>query len=73
VRARQPRFQVRGTKGTYIKFGVDVQEDQLRVMPAAEEIRNEGYGVEPESLWGTLDNLRDDGSVATSVYVSGLV
>ncbi|KAI0033792.1 NAD-P-binding protein [Vararia minispora EC-137] len=70
VRAVQPRFQVRGTKGTYIKFGVDVQEDQLRVMSSAENIHNEGYGVEPESLWGMLDNLREDGSVESSVWPS---
>jgi hypothetical protein len=66
VRAKQPRFQVRGTKGTYVKYGVDIQEDQLRVIPSVDKIHGEGFGVEPEDLWGTLDNMQDDGTVATS-------
>ena len=70
ARAKQPRFIVRGDKGTYVKFGVDIQEDQLRVMPSAQDIHSQSYGVEPESLYGTLDNLREDGSIVESVWPS---
>ncbi|KAI0320646.1 NAD-P-binding protein [Amylostereum chailletii] len=70
VRASQLRFSVRGTKGTYIKYGVDVQEDQLRAMPGVDSIYKGDYGVEPETLWGTIDNLQEDGSVKTTAWPS---
>ncbi|TFY80813.1 hypothetical protein EWM64_g3195 [Hericium alpestre] len=58
VRAIQPRFTVRGTKGTYLKFGVDVQEDQLKAIPSFNDIQEKGFGVEPEAIWGTVENLQ---------------
>lgn len=45
-----PRFRVFGSAGSYTKFAVDVQEDALR----RGERPGEGWGVEPENLWGTL-------------------
>jgi hypothetical protein len=66
VRTKQPRFQVRGTKGTYVKYGGDIQESQLRVVSSADKIHDEGFGVEPEDLWGTVDNMHDDGNVTAS-------
>ncbi|THH12375.1 hypothetical protein EW145_g32 [Phellinidium pouzarii] len=33
VRDAQLRFVVRGTKGSFVKYGLDVQEDQLKTMP----------------------------------------
>lgn len=66
VRTIQPRFIVRGTKGTFIKHGLDRQEDRLRVMPKAECIHEAGFGVEPESMWGELHSLKEDGSVVKS-------
>lgn len=66
VRTSQPRFIVRGTKGTYLKYGLDRQEDRLRVMPKAESIFEADFGAEPESMWGELHSLREDGSVVKS-------
>jgi predicted dehydrogenase len=45
-----PRFVVRGTLGTFTKFGMDPQEDALKsgATPGA------GWGEEPEQAWGTL-------------------
>jgi len=65
VRSPQPRYLVRGTQGTYIKYGVDVQEDQLKVIPTPKAIFDESYGREPESLWGTLENIGADGTTVT--------
>ncbi|THH09930.1 hypothetical protein EW146_g8533 [Bondarzewia mesenterica] len=70
VRAPQPRYLVRGTKGTYTKFGVDVQEGQLKVIPTAEGVHAAEYGREPEAIWGTLHNLAADGTVKQSVWPS---
>jgi predicted dehydrogenase len=68
VRSPQPRYIVRGTKGTFTKFGVDVQEEQLKALSNA--IFKNGFGREPESLWGTVENIEaDEVSVRRTVYV----
>jgi predicted dehydrogenase len=48
---RAPRFRVFGAKGTYTKFGMDVQEEALRagVRPGGPE-----WGVEPREHWGVI-------------------
>ncbi|KAI0637946.1 oxidoreductase [Trametes polyzona] len=71
VRSPQVRYVVRGTRGTYLKSGVDVQEDQLKVIPSPAAIaQTDNYGVEPEDIWGTVENLAADGSVVKSVWPS---
>jgi hypothetical protein len=60
VRTLQPRYVVLGTKGSYVKYGVDVQEDQLKVIASPKDIHESNYGVEPESIWGTLEFLEAD-------------
>lgn len=46
-----PRYHVMGTRGAYVKHGVDPQEAALRagMRPDAP-----GYGEEPRELWGTF-------------------
>jgi len=46
-----PRLRALGTRAAYVKWGLDVQEDQLR---AGESPRDAGFGEEPESAWGRL-------------------
>lgn len=67
VRSPQPRYIVRGTKGTFTKNGLDIQEDQLRATKndPKEVINDKVYGVEPEELWGQLQVFNKDGSVGT--------
>ncbi|KAF9451624.1 NAD(P)-binding protein [Macrolepiota fuliginosa MF-IS2] len=62
ARSSQLRYLVRGTRGSYIKYGVDVQEDQLKVIHAPGAILESHYGKEPDSLWGTVENLQGDGA-----------
>lgn len=52
VREEGPRYILHGTKGSFIKYGLDVQEDHLKagLMP-----RMEGFGVEPKQNWGVLN------------------
>ncbi|KAH9843942.1 oxidoreductase [Rhodofomes roseus] len=58
VRSPQLRYVVRGTTGTYIKTGLDVQEQQLKLYTnPADIVGDPAYGVENEALWGTLENL----------------
>ncbi|KAF8974348.1 hypothetical protein BDZ97DRAFT_1647412 [Flammula alnicola] len=71
VRAPQVRYIVRGTSGTYTKYGVDVQEDQLKVISSPNAILEDGYGMEPENLWGTVERIEaDDLTVTKSIWPS---
>ncbi|KAF8665592.1 hypothetical protein AX16_000049 [Volvariella volvacea WC 439] len=62
VRSPQLRYVVRGTRGTYIKYGLDLQEDQLKAISAPREIFESQFGREPETLWGVLEHLEQDGT-----------
>jgi len=65
VRSPQVRFIVRGTKGTYLKYGIDVQEGQLRVLSSPNAIMEKQYGMEPEYLWGTIERIEADDLAVT--------
>jgi predicted dehydrogenase len=49
--ATGPRYVVHGTKGSYVKWGLDPQEDQLK---AGMGFDSPGFGEEPEADWGEL-------------------
>ena len=52
---------MRGTRGTFTKYGVDVQEDQLRVIEAPQLINTKAdYGVEPKEIYGVVETLQGD-------------
>ncbi|KAJ5317671.1 hypothetical protein N7508_002179 [Penicillium antarcticum] len=53
----QLRFWVRGDNGSFKKFYLDIQEDQLKagIMPA-----DNGYGREPSERYGTLTTMQGD-------------
>ncbi|KDQ64707.1 hypothetical protein JAAARDRAFT_28352 [Jaapia argillacea MUCL 33604] len=69
VKSPQVRYVVRGTKGTFSKFGVDIQEDQLKVIASPDEIISDpNYGKEPEDIWGSLENLTANGEVVKSQW-----
>ncbi|KAJ6599200.1 hypothetical protein DFH09DRAFT_28570 [Mycena vulgaris] len=71
VRSPQPRYTVLGTKGSYVKYGVDIQEDQLKAIETPSAIHEKGYGVEPESIWGTVECLAvDDVTMTKSIWPS---
>jgi scyllo-inositol 2-dehydrogenase (NADP+) len=47
----RPHFRVLGTKGGYVKQGLDPQEALLR---AGRPVGGDGWGMEKEEEWGTL-------------------
>ena len=57
VRARiiayspSPHFVVHGTKGSFVKYGMDPQEELLKAGALPE---GPGWGEDPEEMWGTL-------------------
>jgi len=58
----QLRFWVRGTKGSYRKSYIDIQEDQLKagMLPT-----HKGFGIESEERWGTLTTAKGQDMVET--------
>ncbi|KAI0381251.1 oxidoreductase [Hypomontagnella monticulosa] len=57
---QQPRFWIRGTKGSYRKNGLDTQEPQLR---AGMKTSDAGFGKEGPEWDGKLTLVGDDGSM----------
>jgi predicted dehydrogenase len=52
VREQGPRFMLHGTEGSYVKYGIDPQEEAL----VAGRYPNEAdWGREPEANWGILN------------------
>jgi len=45
------RYCIHGTQASFLKLGLDPQEDQLR---AGMTPLDEGFGIEPQEQWGTL-------------------
>ncbi|KAF3937556.1 hypothetical protein ABW19_dt0204390 [Dactylella cylindrospora] len=68
---KQSRWIVKGWKGTFKKFGMDVQEDQLRAY-AIDATSREDYGAEPHNEWPELTISTDDLSPEEEAGVEGL-
>ena len=50
-----PRFTLHGTKGSFVKFGIDPQEDAIKAGGVIGSPYNSmAWGEEPESDWGLL-------------------
>jgi predicted dehydrogenase len=56
VAAESPRFTVHGTLGSFIKFGMDTQEESLKV---GQVPGSPGWGYDPQT--GTLTMKRENG------------
>lgn len=56
VRGESPRYIIHGSKGSFIKYGIDVQEDHLKVgmMP-----QDTDFGIEPNTQYGILYSEKD--------------
>ncbi|KAF2764693.1 NAD(P)-binding protein [Teratosphaeria nubilosa] len=53
----QLRYWIKGTTGSFKKFNLDVQEDQLR--SGTHKLDDEDFGVDPESSHGFLTTIVD--------------
>lgn len=60
----RPRFLLRGTKGNYVKWGLDPQESALSQIT---RIPDGPWGQEPPSSWGSLHVDVDGGMVTRPV------
>lgn len=55
VKGKKLRFQVNGTKGTFEKYGLDIQEEHLSRGDTPND--NSEWGLEPKRLWGHLNTV----------------
>jgi scyllo-inositol 2-dehydrogenase (NADP+) len=53
-----PRFLLHGLRGSYVKYGLDPQEEALK---RGERPVGVSWGAEPESAWGILSTAEDGG------------
>jgi predicted dehydrogenase len=56
VKEPLPRFILQGTQGSFIKYGLDVQEEALK---NGSKPFDATWGVEPQSLWGVLNTIHE--------------
>lgn len=52
-----PHFVIHGTKGSYVKYGLDPQENALK---QGEIPGGPAWGKEPQEAWGTLSHVDGD-------------
>lgn len=58
VREALPRFILLGTNGSFVKYGLDVQEEALK--SGHTSLTKDNWGIEPAAIWGTLNTEIDD-------------
>lgn len=61
VKEKGPAYSVFGTRGTFLKYGADVQEEALKKGGQPGDIPE--WGQEPETLWGKLNTLDENRKV----------
>ena len=57
VREDSPRYIINGTKASFVKYGIDVQEEHLKAGKTPTDI---DFGIEPTTQDGTLYFEKDD-------------
>eukprot|EP00298_Acanthocystis_sp_HF-20_P010741 c19020_g1_i2.p1 GENE.c19020_g1_i2~~c19020_g1_i2.p1 ORF type:complete len:360 (-),score=159.31 c19020_g1_i2:28-1086(-) len=64
VKKLGPRYAIHGTSGSFVKYGIDVQEEKLKngLTPK----NDDQFGVEPENIWGVLSIDGKDDQVIKS-------
>ncbi|KAG8911776.1 hypothetical protein FRC00_005842, partial [Tulasnella sp. 408] len=65
----QLRYSVKGTKGSFVKYGIDPQEDQLKLDPPM-STSDPAFGVEAEQLVGVLTLVQSDGTLKSERITS---
>jgi scyllo-inositol 2-dehydrogenase (NADP+) len=56
VKETMPRYILHGSEGSFTKFGIDPQEEDLK---AGKDVRSPEWGVEKESEWGRLNTSQE--------------
>jgi scyllo-inositol 2-dehydrogenase (NADP+) len=64
VKENLPRYIIHGTNGSFVKHGIDPQEQSLK---EKQNPNDPSFGVEEEAWWGRLNVLRDGVDFMTKV------
>lgn len=65
VKAKGPTYSVHGTKGSFLKYGIDSQEEMLK--SGLKPNGNWGWGHESQEIWGKMDILEESGTIESEV------
>lgn len=57
VPSNGPRFQVHGSKGSFVKYGIDGQEDALK---SGQKPIDDSWGADEPQLYGTLNTIEGE-------------
>ncbi len=64
VEEETPRYEIIGSKGTFTKYGLDVQEDELK---AGKSPTDADFGIEPTYQQGKIKSLINGIEVSTAI------
>lgn len=64
VKATMPRYIIHGVNGSFVKFGIDPQEQALK---EKRKIDDPSWGVEESGQWGKLSILEDGNNIEVTV------
>ncbi|WP_439882900.1 oxidoreductase [Pontibacter sp. MBLB2868] len=53
VKEPTPRYRLSGDQGSFVKYGLDIQEDALKAGLSPAGAAN--WGIEPEEIWGNIN------------------
>ncbi len=65
VKVKGPTYSVHGTKGSFLKYGIDSQEEMLK--SGLKPNGNWGWGQESQEIWGKLDVLEESKTIESEV------
>ena len=61
VKGKTPTYLIHGTKGTFIKYGNDPQEEKLKA--GFKPSGTKDWGLEPNASWGSIDTIDEKGFI----------
>lgn len=65
LRKNQLRYTIRGSRGTFSKYGIDPQEEQMKQYGVAAFSRPD-FAIESPDIWGTLETTSTPASSSAS-------
>jgi scyllo-inositol 2-dehydrogenase (NADP+) len=67
VRLQGPRYEIHGSEGSFIKYGIDPQEEALK---AGKYPGEPGWGMEKENNYGLLSQANEGDKVTSQAVIS---
>lgn len=61
VKEKGPTFIIHGTKGSFVKYGDDPQEEKMKQGLKPKDVQD--WGKEPEDIWGKLNTVDEETKV----------